>query len=406
MILEYFTIAWKNISKRKLRSALTIIGIFISIAILYLMVSLSLGLQDAVNEEFDKLGADKFYIHPENSLATFGGAQSVERPLTINDAKKIEGVNGVLNVGYTSFTVSEISFGDETRFFKVVGSPLEDKETINMLAETVGIEPETGRLLQKGDKRKVIVGSKYNEIFSRPLEVGHKIFINDYEFRVVGVMKSQGNSIDDTSISIPYDDFSKVFNKSDNVDIIIVQFKDNYDIDEVFDSVSRELRHFRNLEKGEEDFAILNPKNLIDKLNKILNIILIFMISVATVSLIVGGIGISNTMYTSIMERKKQIGVMKAVGAKNSTISKIFLIESGILGLFGGIVGIFTGYGLTKIIESAVEKSMNVAILNSQHPLWLIFGALLFSFFVGAFSGMFPANKAAKINTVDALRYE
>ena len=161
MILDYFKISWKNISKRKVRSALTVVGIFISIAILYLMVSLSLGLQDAVNTEFDKLGADKFYIHPENALATFSGGGSVGNPLTIQDAEILRGLKGVETIGYTSFVTSKIIFGDETRFFKVVGSPLDDKNTIDMLAETVDIEPAEGRLLQKGDVKKVIVGSKY-----------------------------------------------------------------------------------------------------------------------------------------------------------------------------------------------------------------------------------------------------
>lgn len=404
MLNDYFKIAWRNLKNRKMRSALTIIGIFVSIAILFLLVSLSLGLQDAVNNEFHQLGSDKFYISPENSLAAIG--RELNNPLTTDDADSIENVRGVKSVGYTCLSKSKVEFGNEFRFYNVLASPLEDDEVIEMLTETSGAEPDKGRLLKKGDKRKAILGSEYSVIFKRPVEPGHKIKINGYEFRVIGIAKPQGISIKDTAVSIPYEDFTEIFDRGNSVDTIIVQIDEGIEMQSIFEDVKRTLRHFRNVERGDEDFTIINPQNLIDKLNIILNIITIFLLSVAGVSLIVGGIGIANTMYTSITERTKDIGIMKSIGAKNSDILKIFLVESGILGIMGGVIGIGVGYGLSQLIELLVKNSLRAGVFYAQNPWWLIIGALCFSFLVGTISGIFPSQKAAKINAVKALHYE
>jgi len=130
------------------------------------------------------------------------------------------------------------------------------------------------------------------------------------------------------------------------------------------------------------------------------------LVGIAAISLIVGGIGVANTMYTSVLERTKEIGTMKAVGAKNSDIMFLFLIESGLLGLIGGVIGVLIGLGLSKIAEYFATVQLGTNLLQASASTNLIIGALIFSFLIGAISGVFPAMQASKLKPVDALRYE
>jgi putative ABC transport system permease protein len=137
----------------------------------------------------------------------------------------------------------------------------------------------------------------------------------------------------------------------------------------------------------------------------IISAVRMIVIGIASISLIVGGVGIMNTMYTAVMERTREIGVMKAIGARNSDILLIFLIESGLLGLIGGAVGVLLGIGTGQLITALVEHPVFGAF-KAQFPLWLVGGALLFSFIVGSLSGTLPALQAARMKPADALRYE
>jgi putative ABC transport system permease protein len=138
----------------------------------------------------------------------------------------------------------------------------------------------------------------------------------------------------------------------------------------------------------------------------ILNIITVFLVGIAAISLLVGGIGIMNTMYTSVLERTKEIGTMKAVGAKNSDILWIFLFESGLIGFIGGFMGVLLGYGISKTVEIIAITTLNTTLLRAAVPAYLIFGCLGFAFLIGALSGTIPALMASKLKPVDALRYE
>ena len=130
------------------------------------------------------------------------------------------------------------------------------------------------------------------------------------------------------------------------------------------------------------------------------------LVGIAGISLLVGGIGIMNTMYTSVLERTKEIGTMKAIGAKNSDILQIFLFESGLLGLVGGTIGVVLGIGLGKSVEYIATIALDTNLVQASITLPLVFGALGFSFFIGSISGIFPAFQAAKLKPADALRYE
>ena len=196
----------------------------------------------------------------------------------------------------------------------------------------------------------------------------------------------------------------KVLNIEDEIDLIVVQVLEKNKIEDISNSIEKALRKDRNLDIGEEDFSVQTPVQGIQTINTILNIINIIVIGIAAVSLLVGSIGIANTMYTSVLERTKEIGIMKSIGAKNSDILFIFLIESGLLGLVGGIIGATMGLGLAYLASYFVSITFPGLSLEVQTSQSLLISAIVLSFLLGIISGTIPALQAGKLNTVEALR--
>ncbi|MCS7109613.1 MAG: ABC transporter permease, partial [Candidatus Micrarchaeota archaeon] len=183
---------------------------------------------------------------------------------------------------------------------------------------------------------------------------------------------------------------------------ILATVKETYPIDVVAERVKEALRKDRGLKEGEEDFTVQTPQQLYETYGAVISVIQIIVIGIAAISLIVGGIGIMNTMYTSVLERTREIGIMKAVGARNRDIMMIFLIESGILGLVGGILGIIAGIAISKGIETITIQTGYP--FGASTPIWLIIGALAFSFIIGSISGLLPAIQAARTKPAESLR--
>ena len=257
------------------------------------------------------------------------------------------------------------------------------------------------------DRGKVFLGSqyKYNKIFNTPIKSGDKLTIDGVDFKISGIVAPLGNAQDDRNIYMYYEDFQKISN-STSIQEIIVQVNPGEDIEEVANRTDKKLMNFRGVTDKTKDFTILTPEELLSSFASILSIVTGFLLGVAAISLLVGAIGITNTMYTSVLERTKEIGVMKAVGAKNSDILTIFLIESGLLGLTGGVIGVLLGMGIGKLIEYIAVHVIQTTLLRVVFPTYLILGCLAFAFLVGAISGTWPAYRASRIRPVDALRYE
>ena len=400
---EYFSLAIKNIRKRKLRSWLTMIGIIISIATIFVLVSISIGLQNSVKEEFKQLGTDKFFIEPKGQLGAPGSGGAVQ--LTTTYVNTVKRVSGVQEVTYVTGANAKIQFGAEARYLTAYGFP---PETGNIFLDTGTYKMDEGRFLRQGDQGVVMLGSqfKYNNVYKRPLKVNDVVSINGENFKVVGILQSQGNPIDDKDILMPINDFRNLFNITNRVDEIVVQTQPGENITEVASRVEQKLRIERGVTEKSEDFFILTPDQVLATLNGVLSILTSFLFAIAAISLLVGGIGIANTMFTSVIERTREIGTMKAVGAKNSDILWIFLIESGMLGLVGGAVGVLLGMGVAEGISYIAQNQLDTNLVQAAFPWYLIVGCLTFSFLIGAISGIWPAWGASKLKTVEALRYE
>jgi putative ABC transport system permease protein len=404
MIKDYFVLAEKNLKKRKLRSWLTIIGILISIATIFTLISLSFGLQNAINQQFQQLGTDKFFIMPKGQAGAPGTGGAVS--LNETDLRALEKVPGVKAVTYISIGNVKIEYSGKPRFYMAAGIPCDEVSMLSVIQEAANLKLESGVFLERGDILKVVVGSSYSgNQFDKPVVVGSRITLNGVNFNVKGVLKTVGNPSDDKNVYICFNEFETLFNRS-NYDEIFVQVLPNEDVKSVAADAEKKLRKERGLTEKTQDFTISTPEELLASFGSILSIVTIFLLGIAAISLVVGGIGIANTMYTSVLERTKEIGVMKAVGAKNSDIIYIFVIESGLLGLIGGVAGVLLGMGVGKLIEIIASAALGTNLLQVVFPLWLILSCLGFAFLVGAFSGMFPALGAARIHPTEALRYE
>jgi putative ABC transport system permease protein len=403
MKLDYFVLAFKNLKKRGIRTWLTMLGIFIGIAAIVSLISLGQGLEAAIVEQFEEMGTDKIMIIPGSLFGGFG--TGIE--FTIDDMEVIEKTKGVEDVTEMLFKVDQVEFKDSAPYGYIAGLPPEDFEEI--WGGMQSVEIDKGRYTKEGDKYHVVMGYRYgleDDLFEKPVDIGDKVTIQDKEFRVVGLMKTIGNPQDDMNVYVPIEAARELWDEPDKVDYIIAVTKPGEDPSKVAERIEEELRDYRDVEEGAEDFQVSTTEELLGTFGTILTIVQAVLIGVATISLLVGGIGIMNTMYTSVLERTQEIGVMKAIGAKNSDVLSIFLIEAGVLGMVGGIVGILIGIGFSELVSIAAVAATGTTIFQAYFPWYLIVGSLAFSFIVGSVSGLVPAIQASRLKPVDALRYE
>ena len=187
-------------------------------------------------------------------------------------------------------------------------------------------------------------------------------------------------------------------------DILAIRIDNKENVESSAKAIEDKIRKDRKEKVGEEDFKVQTPLQSLSAINTILNVVNIIVIGIAAISLLIGGIGIANTMYTSVLERTKEIGTMKAIGAKNSDIMKIFILESGIFGLVGGIFGAGFGLFLSWVVSFSANSAFNQNILAFSVSWPLLISAVLFSSFIGIIAGLIPSYSASKMKPVDALR--
>ncbi len=401
---EHFLLAFSNLKRRKLRSWLTILGIFIGIAAVVSLISLGDGLRTAVIGQFGSLSVDKLTI--QNKGTGFGppGSTVVEK-LNDKDLETIQRVSGVEIAVPRIVRITGIEYNKILNFGYIVDLP-SDSEGEELVYSSFNAEVEEGRLLRADDRKKVLIGNSIatSDDFGKKITVGSKININNNEFEVVGILKKASSFQINLIYLIPKEDLEQTLGIKNEYDLIVAQVEDQNKIQEVADAISSDLRKERNLDEGEEDFTVETPLQSLASVNTILSIINIVVAGIAGISLVVGGIGIANTMYTSILERRKEIGVMKAIGAKNSDIAWIFLIESGLLGLVGGVIGALFGISIALLSAQLANQALGQSLFKVVISYNLIIGAILFSFAIGALSGVLPAIQASKTKVVDAFR--
>ncbi len=407
MNTEYFRLAFVHLRHRPTRTFLTLIGIFIGIAAVVALVSLGRGLQEAIDEQFRALGTDKLMIMPGAQAIGFAGAALAPVELTDEDVETVRRTEGIDLAAPMITKVSLIGFGRENKGTFVIGIPLDPKSR-KIIEEMSSIRIARGRWLREGDRYRVVVGyllAKEKGFFAKPVKVGDKIIIQKKEFQVIGALESVGNPQDDEQVYIPIEIAKEIFDTSGYF-LIYAQTRPGLDTAKVAEAVKKELRRAHGVKEGQEDFTVQTLEQLRSTFMSLFFIVQVIVVGIAGISLLVGGIGIMNTMYAAVLERTREIGIMKAVGARNGDVLLIFLIESGLLGLVGGAIGVGIGVALSKAVEYAAAQALRAQMLRAWITPELILGTLLFSFLVGAVSGALPARQAALLKPVEALRYE
>jgi putative ABC transport system permease protein len=399
-IIKYVT---QSMMKRLTRSSLTILSILIGIMAIYALLSFGQGLQKYINDVGEKSGTDKLIVQ----MKGFGPPGSSPSSLTQNDIDTIHRVSGVdeaagVVAGQVQVKSKDAKVG---KYVFVMG--LEPGPTQRMVEQSMTLEIYKGRDLQRGDSKKAVIGYNYqiaNKIFDKPIEIGDKITVNDVEYKVAGFFKEIGNPQDDTNIFITADDAKDLF-KTQDYQYIIVKANSEESPSQLADVIAERLRREKHQKEGQEDFFVQTFEDALATFSTIVTVLNAILVIIAAISVVVAAVNIMNTMYTAVLERTKEIGVMKAIGAQNSTILSIFIFESGFLGLIGGALGILLGYGIAKA-GGAIAASAGYSILQPYFPWWLTVGCLLFALIVGMASGFFPARAASHLSPVEALRYE
>jgi len=397
--LELINYSLKNLWHNRSRSFLTIFSIFIGITTIFIFVSFGWGLYDYTNSFTTSSSVDKIVIQARGSSAP--GLDNTFK-LTDDDLEVVKKTDGVIEATGSYFRVAEIKKREKIVYTFLASYDPE----IPLMIELGILKLQDGRWLRPGEKGGAVLGYNYmleDKIFPEPYEIGDKIKVDGKDIKVIGILQSVGNPQDDAQIYITNDYMKDLY---ENISYaMIVARVDVNNMQEIIEKVEKNLRNERNQEKGKEDFFVQSFEDLIASFQTALNIIIGFVILIALISIVVSAINTANTMVTSVLERIKEIGIMKSVGATNSEIFKIFLFESAFLGFIAGIFGTLSGWGLSHL-AGVILDNLGWGFLSPHISIYLFAGCIAFATLTGAVSGAWPAWQATRIKPVEALRYE
>jgi len=408
--------AASTLANRGLRSWLTILGIVIGISAVVSIVSLGEGLQQSVSQQLGTLGLNTITITPGYSRAAatggFGGRMgggfgeqggSTGGNLTLNDEKILETIPEVLYVNGMVSKRGEVSYLNEKAQVSVQGVRPE------VWSKMVTTELAGGRYLTQSDAFAAVIGDRVaNGVFTQQLNLNGQITIEGRAFKIVGILKPSISSSDDSQIFIPRETAANVLKdvSKDEFTSIVVQVKEGSNTTAVSEKIEAQLLINHRILPEKKDFTIRVPQAIQSRLAEVTQTMTLFLGGIAAISLLVGAIGIANTMFMSVMERTRQIGTLKALGATNNEVMLLFLLEAGMLGFVGGVLGILFGFIFSGLISMVGLRLFMGRAATTVIPIPLIVFALLFSLIIGMIAGVLPARRAASLQPVEALRYE
>ncbi len=403
--------AFEMVLHSKLRSWLTILGIVIGVASVTAIMSLGGSFQQNVNQQLGSLGGDiltltagysrgfSMFGPPGEREGGGGGttATKTQPTLTRLDAQALRGIPDIA------------AFDTEIRG-NVKVTYLGKSGTVSL----TGVDPEVwsrvttskisaGRMLDAADQNVIVIGGRLAATyFDKPVGINQMITIEKNVFRVVGVLDDQSNTI-----YMPIQMAFQVLTTKENgvYDSIVIKIKDESKLNETMTKIENRLLLLRHVIASKKDFSIISNKQIQQTRSQMMSSMNTFLVALAAVSLIVGAVGIANTMFTSVMEKTKEIGIMKAIGARNKDILSIFLLNAALIGLVGGLLGVVFGIILSALLpilmgDISMLRGGTFVSVNS------IILSLSVSIIIGILAGVIPALQASKLKPVDALRYE
>jgi ABC-type antimicrobial peptide transport system permease subunit len=437
MMREILLLASRNIRRRKTRSLLTILGIGIGIASVVLFVSIGEGMKVVVIASFGDIGND-LIVMPK-----FDPNSGKPGKLTLDDLKEIERIEGVLGAAPRLSRYATIKYKGYTDASMVVGvDPSRERK--------IGVKIWMGRFLRDSDKHAVVLGFKRRNITASPgvnekktyqerkhstskgkdylgpqrdgkiiqLDVRRPITLsfdsgggsNEKRFKVVGILSEGGLAGDvfsqpDKAVIMSIDTLRKISGAKEEFTQIMVRVEDPG----MAEDVSRRIQE-------RTDTNVMSLKRILESVGSFFKIVEVVFIFIGSIALLVAGFGIMNTMLMSVLERTREIGVLKSIGATRAHVIRIFLLESGLIGFIGGVSGLLVGIAGSKIINlitGLILKNYfrlpaeNLSALSplTVIPLWLVFFSIGFAVFISMIFGLYPAVRASNLSPVEALRY-
>ena len=401
---ESFQMALTSLYANKMRSLLTMLGIIIGVGAVIALVSVGMGVRSNVTSSIASLGSNMLIISPGSSnRGGVRGAAGSMQTLKYDDARAIK--EKVKNIDYVSPTVSssyQVVYGNNNWNTSVQGVTA---EFMSIRSLTIGY----GSFITTDDMNKrnrvAVIGTTVaSNLFAKENPVGKNIRINNQPYKVIGLLESKGQSSvgqdQDDVIYIPLTTAQERMLGITYVQSINVQVSSQEKMEQVQAEIENLLRSRHHIVAGkDDDFHVRNLTSLMETVNQSTSMLTLLLGAIAGISLIVGGIGIMNIMMVSVTERTREIGIRKALGATFMNIMTQFLIESMVIGIIGGIIGIVFGCAASKVIAQLGDFTTVITV----GPVVVSF---LFSVGIGLFFGIYPARKAAKLDPIEALRYE
>jgi putative ABC transport system permease protein len=410
-------VALRALRANKLRSALTMLGLIIGVAAVVGLMSIGRGAQEAITSQIGGLGSNLIVIHPGASMlemeaAVYGGT---EISLTLEDAEAIADPHNAPAV--TAAVPEATIFGkavasDQDMFTMITGTTPEYEQVRN---SSVAYGEFFSQRHVEGQSMVCLLGSHAAEyLFQGSNPLGHSVRIDKHRFTVIGVLEKKGGmgmaALLDDVVMIPISTLhhrlsgQRLAGGERGVQTINAQAVDEQHIDAAIEQITTILRKRHNLRADEvDDFTIVSQQEIQGVMRQVTDVFTIFLGAVAGISLLVGGIGIMNIMLVSVTERTREIGIRKAVGARRRDILIQFLIESAVLSLSGGTVGLLLGWGASQMISRLSIGDPPIRAVVSPDIVILAFSVAVA---IGLFFGIYPATRAARLNPIDALRYE
>ena len=396
--------SWLSISSNKIRSFLTVLGIIIGVMAVVIMVAVGETVQKEITDQFSSLGTNTVVIRA--GAAQIGGVRSGNRQtLTTDDAAIIARLPDVAAISPVQVAGAQVVYGNKNWSTSMIGA-YPDYTTVQTIDMEYGAFFDD--IAVRNASTYAVIGPKTAaELGMDKNPVGEVIRVQNVPFVIIGVTKERGDSAmgsQDDMVIIPVTTLKKRLQGSrfpNAVSMIALKLFQDADNAVVIDQISALLRDRHRLKPGDEDdFQIMDMKQILETMTTVTGYLKLLLIAIAAVSLLVGAIGIMNMMLVSVAERTREIGIRKAIGARESNIIIQFLAESIMISFIGSMIGLVIGIGLSQ--------GVGRFILGYHVPfsLWPVLLSISVAIVVGLASGVMPAIKAAKLNPIDSLRYE